>query len=642
MNRRARRSLLAGFILGPMLAVLSAGMATAQGASGGSHLSNIQKRLLSGFASFALSPDFALSQAPGHGQGFGGLGPSATPNYFPAPNGNCDPQTGSNLKVNQNCLNLSDSDLQGRGQAQNETSIAQDPNAPNHLVAAFNDYRRGDGNCGIAWSVNGGTTWQDSTVPSGFVRGDAFGGVAREYFQAAGDPSVAWDTKGNAYLSCQMFMRGQSTTNNPDQSSAFYVFRSTGNFGASWNFPARPVAERNDVAGTGATLLDKQLMTVDNTIGSPFQDRVYVTWTDFAPDGSAYIYEAQSSDYGEHFSAPIVVSNNSALCVNTFGVPTPHGNCNENQYSQPFTGPDGALYVVWANFNNNVVGSDNRNQMLLAKSTDGGVSFSPPVKVTDYYDLPDCFTYQGQDPGRSCVPEKGTSQNSFFRATNYPSGAVDPTNSNRIIVAFGSYIGPNSKETNGCTPTGFSAFGTNLFTGVKAVGACNNDILVSVSSDGGASFTGTTADPRLLTSATSTPAQARTDQWFQWLAFTKAGQVAISYYDRQYGNDETTGFSDVSVSGSGDFIHFGLKRVSSSSMPPPTQFSGVFWGDYTGLTAMDTAHPIWSDTRSPELFLCPGTSLPGVPPALCTASASNASFANDQDIYIDSTPVPSH
>ena len=37
---------------------------------------------------------------------------------------------GSNVKVNHNCLNLTDSDLQGRGQAQNETWVAVDPNNP--------------------------------------------------------------------------------------------------------------------------------------------------------------------------------------------------------------------------------------------------------------------------------------------------------------------------------------------------------------------------------------------------------------------------------------------------------------------------------------------------------------------------------
>ena len=64
--------------------------------------------------------------------------------------------------------------------------------------------------------------------------------------------------------------------------------------------------------------------------------------------------------------------------------------------------------------------------MLLAKSTDGGNSFSAPVKVSDFYDLPDCDTYQGAGAGSACVPEKGETQNSFFRAANYPAGAVNP------------------------------------------------------------------------------------------------------------------------------------------------------------------------------------------------------------------------
>ena len=121
-------------------------------------------------------------------------------------------------------------------------------------------------------------------------------------------------------------------------------------------------------------------MTVDNHIGSPFQDRIYVTWTEFTSDGTAYIWESYSNDYGEHFSPRVLVSSNTALCTNTYGVVTPHGNCNENHFSQPFTGPDGALYVTFNNFNNTVTGLDNRNQILLAKSTDGGATFSAPVR----------------------------------------------------------------------------------------------------------------------------------------------------------------------------------------------------------------------------------------------------------------------
>jgi hypothetical protein len=98
-------------------------------------------------------------------------------------------------------------------------------------------------------------------------------------------------------------------------------------------------------------------------------------------------------------------------------------------------------------------------------STNGGKSFSKPVKVGDYYELPDCDTYQGAgaDPGRACVVEKGPSTNSVFRASNYPVGGVDPTNGNRVVVTFGSYINRNSNEARGCTPTVFAPDGINTY-----------------------------------------------------------------------------------------------------------------------------------------------------------------------------------
>jgi hypothetical protein len=49
------------------------------------------------------------------------------------------------------------------------------------------------------------------------------------------------------------------------------------------------------------------------------------------------------------------------------------------------------------------------------------------------------------------------------------------------------------------------------------------------------------------------------------------------------------------------------------------------------------------DTRDPELFLCPGTGKPGVPPAVCTGtygSGANAEKANDQNIYTAAVVIP--
>ena len=140
---------------------------------------------------------------------------------------------------------------------------------------------------------------------------------------------------------------------------------------------------------------------------------------------------------------------------------------------------------------------------------------------------------------------------------------------------------------------------------------------------------------------TTDSGQAKTDQFWQWSAFTKNGKFATSYYDRQYGSDETTGFSDVSLSGSGDLSRFAVQRVTSSSMPPPTQFAGTFYGDYTGLDANTNANPFWSDTRNPEPFVCPGS---GGAPSTCTATVTQGGetlTANDEDVYTANLAVPS-
>jgi hypothetical protein len=556
----------------------------------------------------------------------------------------CFGNRGTNIRVNQNCLNVTDTDLQGRGQTQTEPSIAEDPVHPGQLVAGLNDYRTGDSNCYSAFSRDGGQSWTEAAVPIGFSRGDAFGGVSREYWQVSGNTSVAWDTKGNAYLNCETFQRGPGATNNADMSSAFYLFRSTDGSGFSWNFPGHTVVASS--TQDPSVLVNKPAMVIDDRVGSPFQDRIYVTWTVFAGDGSMYVEEAYSSDYGQSFSSPTLVSSASPLCANTLGVGTPQGPCNANEFSAPFTGPDGALYVAYNNFNTALTdANDNHFQLLLSKSTDGGKTFLPPVLVANYFDLPDCGTYQGgQNAFANCMPEKGSAQNSVFRSTNFSSGAVNPLNGS-VVVVYGSYINRGSNAANGCLPAGFAADGDAIYTGVKTVGACNNKLLVSVSTNGGTSFNGDITDPTTMPIVTSAPAQRLTDQWFPSVAFTRDGKLAVSYYDRQYGHDETTGLLDVSLSSSRDLRHFATSRITSSSLPLPTQFptdqgNGTFMGDYTGLTAGIVAHPIWTDTRTPDLALCPGTGTLTVPPRVCTfTSVPGGPQADDEAIFTASAAV---
>ena len=175
---------------------------------------------------------------------------------------------------------------------------------------------------------------------------------------------------------------------------------------------------------------------------------------------------------------------------------------------------------------------------------------------------------------------------------------------NRIVVTFGSYINRHSNPTRGnCTPTGFSATtGLNLYTGVGAHNGCNNDILVSVSTDGGASFTGTSTPVEQLPSVSDERATLA-DQWWQWAAKTPGDGVAVVYYDRKYGTDQQTGFMDITMRrANGSRV-----RVTDRSLPPLNEFpelgasTGIFLGDYIGLAVGSDglAHPAWADTRNP-------------------------------------------
>ena len=238
------------FVLPAGMALVAGSMAiltgsTTASASGANldRFNKVQRHLLSGQATLEMD-----ASDPGNA-----TAKRQPLNYQPRGNGatGCQQDFGSNKKVNANCQNITDADLQGRGQANNETSIAYNPTNPSNLVASANDYRRGDGHCYTSYSNDKGKSWQDSTVPFSFTRGRTAAadfGAAREYWGGGGDTSVAYDTKGNAYLSCQVFNRGLPVSSNPDVSSALLLFRSTGNGGASWNFPGRYTRASADTA----------------------------------------------------------------------------------------------------------------------------------------------------------------------------------------------------------------------------------------------------------------------------------------------------------------------------------------------------------------------------------------------------------
>src|SRR5438477_10850361 len=102
------------------------------------------------------------------------------------------------------------------GAPQNETAIAVDPNNPNHVVAAANDYvsrtwsctvsgtpcsALGDAYSGTYFSNDGGQTWCCTASDPAHL-GTLIPGVERltgGIYDAGGDPSVAFDSQGHVF-----------------------------------------------------------------------------------------------------------------------------------------------------------------------------------------------------------------------------------------------------------------------------------------------------------------------------------------------------------------------------------------------------------------------------------------------------------
>jgi hypothetical protein len=474
---------------------------------------------------------------------------------------------------------------------QNETSIAVDPNNPNRVVASANDYvsrtwscfisgtpcsALGDGYSGTYFSNNGGATWCCvSTDPTHL--GTLIPGVERltgGIYDAGGDPSVAFDSQGHVFYAGLGFDR----TAPPNT-----VAVNRGTFDASGNLTWSAPTFINQTTSP-AILNDKEWIAVDHNASSPFRDRIYVTWTRFIfnAHNGAYVQspiaEVHSSDGGKTFSSPQLIV----------------GNVLYGQGSHPTVGPDGTVYVFWD-------GSTRlaNDSIWMVKSTDGGVSWSKPVKVSDIVDI---------------LPIANTA----FRNNSYPAATVAP---NGDIYATWSSLVTNS--TGGLCPS-------------RTNSGCHAAVLYSKSTDGGASWSSPAlAFPALDASnrtaigypvtqpngsTLNTPAAHRVDTLFPAVTATPSGRVYISAYAADVvspwqpcasGPAPPVGRITCDVLGNyinnarldyvvGD-LTTGVSPTIVTSHPINTRygFGGGFFGDYTDIAAGsdDAFHALWTDSN---------------------------------------------
>jgi hypothetical protein len=477
------------------------------------------------------------------------------------------------------------------GAPQNETSVAVDPNNPNRIVAGANDYVTGtwdcflapgfpcsaiaDGYSGSYFSNDGGKTWCCASSDPAHL-GTLIPGVERltgGQYDAGGDPSVAFDSRGRVYYAGLGFNRASAP-------NAVAVNRGT--FDASGNLTWGPPTF---IAQTTAPshIDDKEWIAADKSASSPFRDRVYVTFTRFIFNpvhGSfvqAPIMFAVSKDNGATFSEPAII-----------GAPVIF-----SQGSRPLVAPDGTLYVI---FSGSPPGA-RFNSTWIVKSTDGGTTFGSPLKIADRI---------GATPPNDAA----------FRMNSFPSGVVAPDGS--LSVAW------TAKMKNAVTGYSIASFCLAPATDAD----CHESAVFSRSTDKGATWTtpapinpaldaSTRTPDGYVDPAEGTPPVRRVDTFWAGLTATPNGTIYSSYYAADVESprrvcaqvDPTTGaclkfafLNNARLDYFATNLTTGASRkLTAHPINPRYSFAG-FIGDYTDLAAGSDGifHALWADTNAKQ------------------------------------------
>lgn len=326
--------------------------------------------------------------------------------------------------------------------AQNETTIAVNPANPNNLVGGTNDYRyfntregRFDGS-GLAYtSFDGGATWANVVLPHLTYQTGATGRLS--IMDSAGDPAIAFGPNNTVYYANLVFSRLS------DASGLTVSVSHDG--GLTWGEPSIVHTDGVDASGNpvGTPIFnDKEWIGVD-----PVSGKVYVTWTEFGPQGSP-IKVSSSTDGGVTWAAPRYVSP-LASSFKTGGI-TPY-----DQGSIPQVGRNGELYIAYEGAVCQTLNCDqptDHDAIVMAKSTDGGLTFTNTEVAFDF-DFP-----ENDDVGRETL----TGEN--FRISSFPAFTIDPQ-TGRLYVTW-------ADDRNGQ----YSASGESVKT--------NGDVFVASSSNG--------------------------------------------------------------------------------------------------------------------------------------------------------------
>lgn len=337
----------------------------------------------------------------------------------------------------------------------NEPSITINPNNTNQLVAGSNIDN-------VYTSNDGGLTWTKNTLSSTY-------GVW-------GDPVVIADNNNNFYF---------FHLSNPGSSQSWIdriVCQKSTDGGFSWN-------NGSFMGLNGTKEQDKHWAVFDK-----INNIIYVTWTQFDEYGSSNptkkssIFFSKSTDFGATWSTALKINNIDGSCID---------NSTTVEGAVPTIGPNGEIYVSWSGPNGivfkksldqGVTWSANEIPILPSHQWDFSV---PGIDRTNGMPITACDTspsvYNGTiyvnwsdqsngtndtDVFLSKSTDGGNTWSSPLRVNNDPSGkhqflswmTIDQTNGN-IYIVF--YDRRNYTNNNTDVYLAYSTNGGNTFTNTK-------------------------------------------------------------------------------------------------------------------------------------------------------------------------------